>query len=371
MDKLRRPDAKRAKLLRQLGKKYAKLRNFSKGVKSTVRPFTAWRSTLSVVSRVSQWVQLPHSMHTRLQIREPETAGSCLSDDAVEEKAAFQNAIQEATLAVLTFLSFDGNKLGGAAINIGSPTSHISILARARGVPMLVGVPENNAMSDMCVLYGVGEELIVEPSLEALDRVYDLYNELDELNMAAHGVVPQPTKTADATSVRASAVTGYARAFKTQPRALVRANVDVNLKIMVQMVTVTDEMLQVRAILDEVCAELKGARCPELGMMIEVPAAGLTAASFKTDFFSTGSNDLVQYTMATSRDNPAVSGLAKVSNPAMLELIKRTIDAASEKQIDVSLCGDTASNEVYTAVLFPGWQTRIAAFLCPRNTCRS
>ncbi len=80
-------------------------------------------------------------------------------------------------------------------------------------------------------------------------------------------------------------------------------------------------------------------------MIFRAPnAAALTAERFDVDFFSIGSNDLIQYTTACARDNPALTKLANPKNPAVLELIRRTVEAGVRKGVEVSLCGDMASS---------------------------
>jgi phosphoenolpyruvate-protein phosphotransferase (PTS system enzyme I) len=86
------------------------------------------------------------------------------------------------------------------------------------------------------------------------------------------------------------------------------------------------------------------ARLPPLGMMVEVPAAALCASNFDADFMSIGSNDLVQYVMAAGRDISAVAALYDPINPAVLELIDRVVDSGRRNGIEVSLCGDMASD---------------------------
>jgi phosphoenolpyruvate-protein phosphotransferase (PTS system enzyme I) len=135
--------------------------------------------------------------------------------------------------------------------------------------------------------------------------------------------------------------------FRLQLRALARAAVGGDLKIMLPMVTEARELDAARAMLEEAVADLqaagiKAARAP-LGMMIEVPAAALTAASFAADFYSIGSNDLVQYVMAASRDNPNVASLYDPANPAVHGLIRRVVEVAAARGVEVSLCGDMAS----------------------------
>ena len=79
-------------------------------------------------------------------------------------------------------------------------------------------------------------------------------------------------------------------------------------------------------------------------MMVEVPAAALRASDFDADFMSIGSNDLIQYVMAAGRDIATVADLYVPDNPAVLELIERVVDAGRRRGIEVSLCGDMASD---------------------------
>ena len=136
--------------------------------------------------------------------------------------------------------------------------------------------------------------------------------------------------------------------LRTQLRALARAAAHGLLAVMVPMVTVPAELDTVRDMLGDVMRELAeagvNAAMPALGMMVEAPAAALDAAAFAADFFSIGSNDLIQYVMAASRDNPAVAGLYQPRHPAVLELIRRVVDVGKARGIEVSLCGDMASD---------------------------
>jgi phosphotransferase system enzyme I (PtsI) len=115
---------------------------------------------------------------------------------------------------------------------------------------------------------------------------------------------------------------------------------------MVPMVTAPAEMAEARRLFESVVAELKAegaaAALPPFGMMVEVPAAALTAADFAADFYSIGSNDLVQYVTAVSRDNGALAELYDPANPAVLELIGRVVSAGRRLGREVSLCGDMA-----------------------------
>ena len=91
----------------------------------------------------------------------------------------------------------------------------------------------------------------------------------------------------------------------------------------------------------------------EVGMMVEVPSAALMARSFagEVDFFSIGTNDLIQYTLAVDRGNERVAGLYTGANPAVIQLIKNVVRAARRRDVDVSLCGEIAGEPIYTMLL--------------------
>lgn len=143
--------------------------------------------------------------------------------------------------------------------------------------------------------------------------------------------------------------------FRVQLRALARAAVCGPLKVMVPMVTVPAELDRARALFREAVAELEAegveARLAPLGMMVEVPAAALTIADFDADFYSIGSNDLVQYVTATSRDGAGVANLHDSLNPAVLELIGRVARHGAAAGREVSLCGDMAAEPACLARL--------------------
>ena len=136
--------------------------------------------------------------------------------------------------------------------------------------------------------------------------------------------------------------------LRTQLRALARAAAKRPLQIMVPMVTRPDELDQVRQILDDTVALLRkeGLDCvrPALGMMVEVPAAALTCDLFKADFFSLGSNDLIQYVTACSRDSRPLAALQDPLQPAVLRLMREVVKYADTHKIPVSLCGDMAGD---------------------------
>jgi len=344
------------------------------------------------------------------------------------------------------FLELDWRRLGGGAIRGGSKTSHVAILARARGIPLIVGLDaqlDHLAPDAPAVLDAEAGRLILAPSdatlaqiqsrilaraagdaaaAEALakdavtaggERIQVLINvddpaileglspshcdgigltrteflfegneppdEAAQLSvyrrilawaggkpvtirtLDAGGDKPIPGITMEAESnpflgqrgLRLSLA--HLEVFRVQLRALTRAAAEGPLKVMLPMVTLPEELERARRVLDEVRAELAAEGIahgtPALGIMIEVPAAALTAGDFEADFYSIGSNDLVQYVMAAARDNPALAGLALADHPAVLELIKRSVEAARVRGVEVGLCGDLASDPALVPLL--------------------
>jgi phosphotransferase system enzyme I (PtsI) len=144
--------------------------------------------------------------------------------------------------------------------------------------------------------------------------------------------------------------------FKTQLRALARAAIHGNLKIMVPMITVASELEATARLLDEVIVDLKAqglpARRPPLGIMVEVPAVAIAPDLLaKAEFFSIGSNDLTQYVMAAARDEASVASLGDPSHPAVLQLIGNVARYGRDHAIPVSLCGDMASEPRHVPAL--------------------
>lgn len=332
---------------------------------------------------------------------------------------------------------------GGLVLHRGSPSSHVAILARSRGVPMIVGVDIDRLPSGAeAVLDGDAGALIVDPDpaqradydrrlaaeaaarkpeskfdgpvltatgepvqllinvtgLAELDRIPPssvdgiglmrtefLFQERERLPTeheqyeVYRGMVqwaagkPVTIRTLDAGGDKP--ITGLTESgelnpflgvrgvrlslrrldvFRPQLRALARAAVLGNLKVMIPMVTVPAEFERCRALFAEVVAGLRGegidAALPPLGMMVEVPAAALAIADFDADFYSIGSNDLVQYVMAASRDEPQLADLARPSR-VVFDLIGQVVGNARRRGREASLCGDLAGDPEHVAAL--------------------
>ncbi|MCY9593277.1 phosphoenolpyruvate--protein phosphotransferase [Paenibacillus chitinolyticus] len=139
--------------------------------------------------------------------------------------------------------------------------------------------------------------------------------------------------------------------FRTQLRALLRASVHGSLRIMFPMIATLDEFRQAKALLLEEKAKLAAEGTPasdeiQLGIMVEIPSTAVMADQFakEVDFFSIGTNDLIQYTMAADRMNERVSYLYQPYNPAILRLVKMVIDAAHREGKWAGMCGEMAGD---------------------------
>lgn len=146
--------------------------------------------------------------------------------------------------------------------------------------------------------------------------------------------------------------------FQAQLRAILRAGHERNIKIMFPMIGSVSELRQCRAQLEQAQAALAAAnipqaKSPEVGIMIEIPSAAILAGALAplVDFFSIGTNDLAQYTLAADRTNPLVAPLADPLHPAVLHLIRQVIEAGHEHGKWVGMCGELAGNPLAVPVL--------------------
>jgi phosphoenolpyruvate-protein phosphotransferase (PTS system enzyme I) len=335
------------------------------------------------------------------------------------------------------FLEIDWSRGGGLALLRGSPNSHVAMLARARGIPMVVQLGSVPADARTALLDGEGATLELNPSAEQLGLFERRQDLLRKNRASSRAILARPTASiagetiklliniqrvedlehADAqyadgiglmrtefllngpsglpdeeTQYRAyDAVLRWARErpvtirtfdaggdkpvpgftvdgeanpflgvrglrlclerpdiFRVQLRALARAAVRDNLKVMFPMVTIPAELEAARRLFFEAVDQLQSegipAALPDVGVMVEVPAAALAIDQFDAAFFSIGSNDLAQYITACDRTNGALANLIDPLQPAVLGLIKHIVDHGGQAGRAVSLCGDMASD---------------------------
>ena len=146
--------------------------------------------------------------------------------------------------------------------------------------------------------------------------------------------------------------------FKTQIRAILRASYGENASMLFPLITNMLELRHAKTIVRDVIEDLEEEDIEHqadvrIGMMVETPSSALLCDSFarEVDFFSIGTNDLVQYTLAVDRGNERVASLFSVANPAVLKLIKEVIRTGQRHGVPVSLCGEMAGDPLYTLLL--------------------
>jgi phosphotransferase system enzyme I (PtsI) len=146
--------------------------------------------------------------------------------------------------------------------------------------------------------------------------------------------------------------------LRYQLRAIMKASKKGNIKIMLPMVSRVEEVIKTKTVVDEIKRELYNAeedfdKDIEVGIMVEVPSAAIMAHEFAkyVDFFSIGTNDLTQYTLAVDRNNERVNDIYDSLDPSVLSLIKMTIDAAHENNIWTGLCGEMAADPIAVPLL--------------------
>ncbi len=346
--------------------------------------------------------------------------------------------------------SMDRSKFRALAIDLGGRTSHTAIVARALGIPAVVGL-ENASESvntgDTVIVDGHRGLLIVDPDPHQLEEYYAYLEKFRSIESSLDELATLPAVTTDGTQIelvaniefpdeipdalaRGSEGVGLYRTeylflstehapdeneqyeafreavelldgkpltirtldlgadkytqamlrepepnpflgcrsirlclqdlamFKTHLRAILRASVHGPVKVMFPLVTNMMELRQARMILNDVMEDLEEDgieynREIKVGMMIEVPSAALMSNVFaqEVDFFSIGTNDLIQYTLAVDRGNEKVANLYSSAHPAVLSLIKDVIRAAKRKKIDVTCCGEMAGELEYVMLL--------------------
>jgi phosphotransferase system enzyme I (PtsI) len=146
--------------------------------------------------------------------------------------------------------------------------------------------------------------------------------------------------------------------FRTQLRGIFRASAHGKIKILYPMISALPELQEIKRLMEEVRKELRAEGVPfderlEIGVMIEIPSAALTADLLapEVDFFSIGTNDLIQYTLAIDRTNEHVAFMYEPLEPAVLRLLQRVSHAAHEGKIGLAMCGEMAGDPLYAAIL--------------------
>ncbi len=151
----------------------------------------------------------------------------------------------------------------------------------------------------------------------------------------------------------------HPEAFRTQIRAILRVAAEGDVRIMLPMVSGLEEVRRAKAFIQETSDELTRDDVPHrsdlpIGVMIEIPSAAVVADILapEVDFFSIGTNDLIQYGLAVDRVNPHVADLFRPSHPSLLRLIGQTVTAAERAEIPVTMCGEMGGHSIYTVLLF-------------------
>jgi phosphotransferase system enzyme I (PtsI) len=289
-------------------------------------------------------------------------AGTVIFDPEPETRSLFEHRMKAANAA-------------RAVADAGRVKPAITADGRRITVLLNIAAPEDLADVDPAICDGIGlvrTEFLFEASLGLPDEEtqYGVYRRILDWaegrpvtirTLDAGGDKPIPGLTIDGESNPFLGLRGIRlslarpEVFCLQLRALARAAVHGTLKVMLPMVAVPSELDRARELLDVEIAALraKGIACarPLLGIMVEVPAAALCAGDFDAGFYSIGSNDLAQYTMAAARDIGAVADLNDTGNPAVLALIARTVEAGRARGVEVSLCGDAAADTRLTKAL--------------------
>ena len=340
-------------------------------------------------------------------------------------------------IAPTRFLETDWSGGGGIALTGGSTASHVAMLARSRGIPMVVGLGRAVSVKGLALLDAEHGGIVVSPDRDDIETFRRSAQNFDQRSARAADFLSRPAVTRTGEPVRVQVniadpadvehidiascdgvglmrteflfgkasglpdeetqyrayrkvlewsvgkpvtirtvdaggdkpVPGFTvgesnpflglrgirlslarpEIFRLQARALLRAAVHGNLKVMFPMIAVPDEYARSVALFAGEAGNLAKAgvahAMPPLGIMVEVPSVAIAPAGFAdVAFFSIGSNDLTQYVMAAARDNGTVAHLNSVLNPAVIALIASVAKFGREHGIPVSLCGDAGGD---------------------------
>ncbi|HUT36225.1 MAG TPA: phosphoenolpyruvate--protein phosphotransferase [Planctomycetota bacterium] len=391
--------------------------------------------------RVRDLYDIEHAIHRHLQGLKREDLGHLESNVIIVAH----------DLTPSQTVTLDKSKVVALATDGGGRTSHTAIIARALGIPAVVGLGSLTAdvvAGDLLVVDGTAGDVVVNPDTRTLDRYHAKARNLHEHEVRLARIRQLPAETAgghrvhlyaniespmevDVALQRGAEGVGLYRTeflffekgsppteeehfeayhhvakalagrpltirtfdmggdklepggisteknpflgcrsirlcfqrmdlFRTQLRAILRASADAKASILFPMITDLREVRLAKRVVHETMAELDEAGIPfdrnvQLGIMIEVPSAALIAdlLAKEVDFFSIGTNDLVQYTLAVDRGNECVSALYQPAHPAILRVVRDVIEVGRRKGTRVAMCGEM-SGELIFAVLLVG-----------------
>uniref|UniRef100_A0A2C9LP03 Phosphoenolpyruvate-protein phosphotransferase n=1 Tax=Biomphalaria glabrata TaxID=6526 RepID=A0A2C9LP03_BIOGL len=282
-------------------------------------------------------------------------------------------------------VAFDPKYIKGIINEVGSKTSHVVIIAQSLDIPIIVGA-KNSSLEikdgELIALNATIGEITINPSDEIISEFRTKIAQAKKDKEELKKLINEPSITLDGHKVKVEAnignfkdaENGYENGaegyralrfcldnkeiFKTQLRALLRASHYGNIRIMLPMVSNVDEIKGTKALLEECKQELKSEKQlfnekVELGIMIEIPAAAIHSSNLAkhADFFSVGTNDLVQYTMAADRMSEKVSYLYQPLNPSIIKLLKLTIDGAHSQNREAGVCGSMGGERLAIPLL--------------------
>ena len=367
----------------------------------------------------------------------------------LEEEVEGKVALVIRDLAPSQVASLDKSRIVAFVTDYGGKTSHAAIVARALGIPAVVGlrnITEDVSSGDTLIVDGSTGIVIVEPDEKTLERYQLMKRSFDQFEKRLELLKELPPETIDGFRIqllanvefedeidaalragaegiglyrteflflgkerppdedeqyevyrRAATVMGRRpvimrtldlgadkmpynglirednpflgcrsirytlcrpELFKTQLRAILRASAYGNIKVMLPMVTTVEEVRRAKMLISDAMEELRERSLPfnpqiEIGIMIEVPSAALAAdiLSQEADFFSIGTNDLIQYTLAVDRGNLTVADLYQPAHPSVSRLLLRILETGKKFNIPVAVCGEMSGDVVYVPFL--------------------